>query len=68
MKKKLIKTRNKTLHFKTYDELDKYGQGKDIQNCYIKIDENISEENYCKRYSALSINIKTGKIINYLPR
>ncbi len=66
MKKKLTKIRGKELHFRTYDEFDKYCKGKDIQCCKIKIDEKLSDEEYCKRYSALMINIRTNKIIDYL--
>ena len=67
MNKKIIKIRNKTLLFKTYDEFDKYCEGKDIQFCSIIVKEGLSDEEYCKRYSALSINTRTRKIINYLP-
>ena len=63
---KLKKIRGKELHFKTYDEFDEYCKGKDIQFCKIKIDEKISDEEYCKRYNALMINVRTNKIINYL--
>ena len=66
-KAKLKKIRRKKLHFKTYDEYDEYCKGKNIQFCKIKIDERLSDEEYCKRYNALMINIKSNKIINYLP-
>ena len=65
--KTLKKIRGKDLHFKTYDEFDEYGKGKDIQFCRIDIDEKISDEEYCKRYNALMINIRTNKHINCLP-
>ena len=65
--KKLIKVRDKKLRFKTWGEWDEYCIGKDIQFCNIKVDEKISDEEYCKRYKALSVNIRTGKMINYLP-
>ena len=67
MKNKLKKIRGKELHFKTYDEYDKYCKGKDIQFCKIKIDEKLSDEVIVKRYKALMINIRTGRHINCLP-
>jgi len=65
--KKLKKIRNENLFFNTYDDFDKFCMGKDVQRCHVTIDEYLSDEEYCKRYKALSANIKTGKIINYLP-
>ena len=65
-KVRIEEIRNKKLYFKTYDEWDKYCIGKDIQRCHIFIKEHLSEEKYCKRYKALMVNIKTGKIINFL--
>ena len=64
---KFIVIGNGKLVFKTYDEFDKYCEGKDIQFCSITVKEGLSDEEYCKRYSALSINTRTRKIINYLP-
>jgi len=63
-----MKVRDKKLHFKTYDEFDVYCVGKDVQRCTVKIDEELSDLELCRRYKGLMINTRTGKVINeFLP-
>ncbi len=45
------------LHFKTYDEFDKFCENKNITECRIDIDEKLTDEERVERYGGFIFNL-----------